>query len=35
MKVNSKPSFKFVGQEFIPKTDKLASLKQAIAICDI
>lgn len=37
MKAIAKTGFKgFVGQEFIPKNpDKLASLKQAIAICDI
>ena len=37
MKAIAKTGFKgFVGQEFIPKnTDKLASLKQAISICDI
>jgi hydroxypyruvate isomerase len=37
MKAIAKTGFKgFVGQEFIPKNpDKLASLKQAITICDI
>ncbi|MNE33578.1 Hydroxypyruvate isomerase [compost metagenome] len=37
MKAIAKIGYKgFVGQEFIPKnTEKLASLKQAIAICDI
>jgi hydroxypyruvate isomerase len=37
MKAIAKTGFKgFVGQEFIPKNpNKLASLKQAIAICDI
>ncbi|MFV8367494.1 hydroxypyruvate isomerase family protein [Flavobacterium sp. XS1P27] len=37
MKAIAKTGFKgFVGQEFVPKNpDKLASLKQAIAICDI
>lgn len=37
MKAIAKTGFKgFVGQEFIPKNpDKLASLKQAIAICDV
>jgi hydroxypyruvate isomerase len=37
MKAIANTGFKgFVGQEFIPKnTDKLASLKQAISICDI
>jgi hydroxypyruvate isomerase len=37
MKAIAKTGFKgYVGQEFVPKNpDKLASLKQAIAICDI
>jgi hydroxypyruvate isomerase len=37
MRAIAKSGFKgFVGQEFIPKNqDKLASLQQAITICDI